>query len=94
MCTSMFSEHTGMLPLCTKMYLFVPGKAMCKLVCTDSTTGYVHVHTWLYLAEPCFTLFTGFHGALWDANTMVPDVLLIRTSCWKETSEGCKHDGA
>jgi hypothetical protein len=52
------------VPVCTKMYLFVPGKDMCKLVCTE----YVHVHTWLYLSQPCFT------GALCDANTLVPDV--------------------
>jgi hypothetical protein len=29
------------------------------------------VHTWLYCTEPCFT---GFRGALCDANTLVPDV--------------------
>ena len=39
---------------------------MCILVCTK----YVHVHTLLYLSEPCFT---GFRGARRDANTLVPE---------------------
>ncbi len=67
--TSMYLVHASMYQLVLRMYLYVLDTDQYILVCTWC----VQVHTWMYhtASEPCFT---GFLGALRDANTLVPDV--------------------
>ncbi len=71
--------RTRMCQHVLRMYLYILDTDHYILVCTLCVpvqyilvcTLCVPVHTWMYHTEPCFT---GFRGALLDANTQVPDV--------------------